>query len=82
MSEIDSRVFEMENISVRRGKSEILRQIDWTVNEGEHWVVIGGNGSGKTSLLRVLMGYFTPTTGEVFSSRSQGRVGFRTSKMG
>ncbi|MCB1204087.1 MAG: ATP-binding cassette domain-containing protein, partial [Verrucomicrobiae bacterium] len=39
--------------------------IDLTVERDQHWVILGGNGSGKTSLLNVLMGYLTPTTGEV-----------------
>ncbi|MAS96046.1 MAG: ABC transporter [Verrucomicrobiales bacterium] len=58
-------VFEMENVSVQRGGRKILEDINWTVEKGQNWVVIGGNGSGKTSLLNVLMGYLTPTTGEV-----------------
>ncbi len=64
-------VFAMENISVTRGANTILEGIDWTVNRGEHWVVIGGNGSGKTSLLKVLMGYLTPSSGTV---RVRGRA--------
>jgi len=43
----------------------ILRGIDWQVNPGEHWVILGANGSGKTSLLNILLGHLTPTTGEV-----------------
>ena len=31
----------------------------------EHWVILGANGSGKTSLLCALTGYLTPTAGEV-----------------
>lgn len=55
----------MDSISVTRGDRDILRGIDWEVNPGQHWALIGGNGSGKTSLLRVLMGYLTPTQGVV-----------------
>ncbi len=58
-------VFEMENVSVQRGGKKILNGIDLTVERDQHWVILGGNGSGKTSLLNVLMGYLTPTTGEV-----------------
>ncbi len=43
----------------------ILSDLDWTVNKGEHWVILGANGSGKTSLLNILLGYLTPTTGDV-----------------
>lgn len=58
-------VFKMENITVQRSGRKILDDISWRVERGEHWVVVGGNGSGKTSLLSVLMGYLTPTDGEV-----------------
>ena len=58
-------VFEMEQVSVQRGGKRILDGIDLTVERDQHWVILGGNGSGKTSLLNVLMGYLTPTTGEV-----------------
>lgn len=58
-------VFEMENVSVQRNGRKILGGINLTVERDQHWVILGGNGSGKTSLLNVLMGYLTPTTGEV-----------------
>lgn len=58
-------VFEMVGVSVQRNGRKILQGIDLTVERDQHWVILGGNGSGKTSLLSVLMGYLTPTTGEV-----------------
>jgi iron complex transport system ATP-binding protein len=58
-------VFEMENVSVQRNGRKILGGINLTVERDQHWVILGGNGSGKTSLLNVLMGYLTPTTGDV-----------------
>ena len=58
-------VFEMENVSVQRNGRKILEGINLSVERDQHWVILGGNGSGKTSLLNVLMGYLTPTTGEV-----------------
>jgi iron complex transport system ATP-binding protein len=48
-----------------RGGIPILRGIEWTVNAAEHWVILGANGSGKTSLLSALTGYLTPTSGEI-----------------
>jgi iron complex transport system ATP-binding protein len=62
---VSSSVFKMNHVSVTRGERDILRNINWEVREGEHWALIGGNGSGKTSLLKVLLGYLTPTTGEI-----------------
>ncbi|MFV0414956.1 MAG: ABC transporter ATP-binding protein [Chthoniobacterales bacterium] len=61
----DESVLAVRSLSVRRGRVQILRNIDWRVGVGEHWVVLGANGSGKTSLLKCLSGYFTPTSGEV-----------------
>ena len=58
-------VLEMENVSVSRDGRKILEGINLSVERDQHWVILGGNGSGKTSLLNVLMGYLTPTTGEV-----------------
>ena len=58
-------VFEMENVTVQRSGKKILDSIFLRVERGENWVILGGNGSGKTSLLNVLMGYLTPTSGEV-----------------
>ena len=60
-----SPVFSMENVTVRRGDRTILNDVSWTVEKGQNWVIVGGNGSGKTSILNVLMGYLTPTDGKV-----------------
>ena len=44
----------------------ILDGVNWWVEAGEHWVILGANGSGKTSLLSALTGYLMPTAGEIF----------------
>lgn len=49
---------------VREGRT-ILQPLDWQINRGEHWVILGPNGSGKTSLLSSMTGYFPPTEGEI-----------------
>jgi ABC-type molybdenum transport system, ATPase component/photorepair protein PhrA len=58
-------ILSVENLSIRRGNSTIVESIDWTVRNSEHWVILGANGSGKTSLLRALGGYLTPSEGTV-----------------
>lgn len=58
-----TEVLNVQNLSIRRGKTKILDSIQWQVRPGEHWVVLGANGSGKTSLLSALTGYLTPTSG-------------------
>jgi iron complex transport system ATP-binding protein len=44
----------------------ILDDVNWRVERGQHWVILGANGSGKTSLLSALIGYLMPTSGEIF----------------
>ncbi len=51
--------------SFRRDGVEILHEVRWTIRAGEHWVLLGPNGSGKTSLLRILAAYEWPSQGEV-----------------
>lgn len=57
-------VIDVKKLNVRRD-IPILTDISWRVRRGEHWVLLGANGSGKTSLLNALTGYLTPSTGEV-----------------
>lgn len=49
---------------VRDGRA-VLDGIDWDVRPGQHWVVLGPNGSGKTSLARLASGWAHPSAGEV-----------------
>ncbi len=58
-------VLEVEDLRIERGVTTLIHDISWRVNADEHWVVLGANGSGKTSLLRALTGYLMPTEGEI-----------------
>jgi iron complex transport system ATP-binding protein len=58
-------ILEISGLSVVRGATTILRDVNWRVARGEHWAVLGANGSGKTSLLKSLTGYLSPTSGEL-----------------
>jgi iron complex transport system ATP-binding protein len=42
-----------------------LDHVTWTVRPGQRWVVLGANGSGKTSTIRLAAGYAHPTAGDV-----------------
>jgi iron complex transport system ATP-binding protein len=57
-------VIEVSGLVVERDVA-ILRGIEWRVERGQHWVILGANGSGKTSMLRALTGYFPPTAGTI-----------------
>jgi len=65
MKRKQNAVLEVRNLEVRRGKTMILNRVSWRVEPGQHWVILGANGSGKTSLLSALTGYLTPSGGEI-----------------
>lgn len=70
-------ILALRNLSVFR-ENIILQSIDWQVLPGQHWVILGPNGSGKTSLLNALTAYLTPSTGEIFVlGRTYGKTDWR-----
>jgi iron complex transport system ATP-binding protein len=69
---------EVRDLRVERGGTTILDGVNWRVERGQHWVILGANGSGKTSLLSALTGYLTPTAGEIsLLDRTYGRADWR-----
>ncbi len=65
-------------VGLTRMGATILREVTWSVGPGEHWVVLGANGSGKTMLLSMAAGYLWPSTGEVtILGRRLGEVDLR-----
>ena len=48
------RVVEMHHVSIRYGERTILRDLDWTILNGERWALSGQNGSGKSTLLSLI----------------------------
>ena len=58
-------VLEISNLKIQRGGVTILDGVNWRVERGQHWAILGANGSGKTSLLSALTGYLMPTAGEI-----------------
>jgi iron complex transport system ATP-binding protein len=58
-------MFEVSDLRIQRGRTVILDGISWRVERGQHWAILGANGSGKTSLLSALTGYFMPTSGDI-----------------
>lgn len=58
-------VLEVTDVTVRRGGRDILKGVNWDVNEGERWVVLGPNGAGKTTLIQLVSGRMHPTKGSV-----------------
>lgn len=58
-------IISLDNVCYQSGKRYLLKHIDWKIEKGEHWLVLGMNGSGKTSLLSIIAGLLSPTSGNV-----------------
>ncbi|MEU0570169.1 ATP-binding cassette domain-containing protein [Nonomuraea sp. NPDC005983] len=71
-------VLRAENVDVVRDGNRLLRSISVTVQQGEHWALLGANGAGKSTLLDLLGAVKHPTRGvvEVLGHRL-GRVDVR-----
>jgi iron complex transport system ATP-binding protein len=71
-------ILAVSELRVERSGTVILDGVCWRVVRGQHWVILGANGSGKTSLLTALTGYLTPTAGEISLLRkTYGRADWR-----
>ncbi len=60
-----TNVLEVSNVSKRFGKEYALRDISFAVHKGETVGFVGANGAGKTTTISTILGFITPTDGEV-----------------
>ncbi|SNV23147.1 Cobalt import ATP-binding protein CbiO [Dermatophilus congolensis] len=86
-----SDVLDFSEVGVVRGATTILRDITWSVEEGERWIMLGPNGAGKSTLLQIAAGRLHPSSGvagvldevlgavDVFELR--GRIGLASSSV-
>lgn len=84
-----STVVEMKNLACQSGRTYLLKNINWQIEKGDHWIVFGLNGCGKTTLLSIISGFqkYTHGTLEVFGQpyseytvfENRKRIGFVSS---
>jgi branched-chain amino acid transport system ATP-binding protein len=58
-------VLELRNVSTHYGLVAVLREVDMEIYAGEMVCLLGGNASGKTTTLKTILGYVSPSEGEV-----------------
>jgi len=66
----------LERIDLDRGERAVLRDVNWRIQPGQRWLLVGGNGAGKTQLLKLLAGsvWPKPTGRELRRYRFQGET--------
>lgn len=57
-------IIQLKNLSLSRQGKTLLSNLNWTVEKGQTWAILGLNGAGKSTLLRLLMAEFFPSEGE------------------
>jgi iron complex transport system ATP-binding protein len=60
-----SEIITCQSVGYRQQGVDILAGINWRIERGRHWALLGPNGSGKTTLLKIACGYLWPTSGRV-----------------
>jgi len=66
-------VAEVRNICFSYGKKHVLRNLNFSVQNGECLVLAGPNGSGKSTALSIIAGAVKPSSGKVIAD---GRIGY------
>lgn len=61
----NTHVIRLREVSVRRNGQTLINRLNWSVQYGERWAVLGTNGAGKSTLLHLLAARLYPTTGTV-----------------
>jgi iron complex transport system ATP-binding protein len=69
LAAVSGPTLNLDQIVMRRGTTTILDGVTFRVHAGERWLILGANGSGKTSLVRIAGLYEHPTSGTVLGER-------------
>lgn len=63
----DNVSIDFSNVSFRypKGHEDVLRQVSLAIKPGSHVAIVGENGAGKSTIVALLLGYYTPTSGNI-----------------
>ena len=65
MSDSSSPIIQVKNVTVRYDDRTILENVSFDINRGEIFMIVGGSGCGKSTMLRQIIGLETPAEGEI-----------------
>lgn len=66
-------VVEFQNVSFSYDAKKVLDHVSFTVGKGEHLAIAGGSGGGKSTLIKLMEGFYDPTEGTIFFYGEEGR---------
>lgn len=69
-------MLQVSNLSKSFGDNQVLDRVSFTVNPGERVGLIGANGCGKTTLLKIILGELQPDSGSAWLSPADVRAGY------
>ena len=61
-----NKIVELKNISMSFDGEPVLKNLDLSISDGEFVTLLGPSGCGKTTTLRIIGGFITPDSGDVF----------------
>ncbi len=64
-------ILSASELSLSFGDTQILKNVSFSVNEGDRLGIIGVNGAGKTSLFRLITGEYTPDSGNIYIAKDK-----------
>jgi len=76
MERFMDKLVELENISKIYTNKNVLRNISLSINENQAIAILGGNGTGKSTLLRILAGIERPSSGKVHYLNKNIKIGY------
>jgi zinc transport system ATP-binding protein len=62
---MDSKVIEFDNVSFRYGTQLVLDKVSFEISEKDFFGIIGPNGGGKTTLIKLILGFLMPDSGRI-----------------
>ena len=68
---------ELRGVAHLADGKKILDSINWTVQPSEHWAILGPNGPGKSTLLKIACGFLWPNAGREVRRKGKTLLGLR-----
>jgi ABC-type Mn2+/Zn2+ transport system ATPase subunit len=69
-----SPLIQFNGVTLGYGRKTIVRDVSFTVDEGDFFGMVGPNGAGKTTILRAILGILPPRAGSIARHRPGGRT--------